>query len=153
MIDELLRGLSIPCRLVYSGTKFTACPNCKINTITGKSANTYRSGGPIPFSKGTCPFCSGEGKIAAENDDDTVNLAVIWDYKKWLQIGYVGSPEGKVQIICPLGLISRIKKASEIIVNTQLEKFVRHRFIREGEPTPIGFGDDQYIVTMWKRSG
>lgn len=153
-IDEVLRGTSVPCRLVYSGTKFTKCPNCNFNSITGKSANTYLSGGPQPFSKGTCPFCNGDGRIAAENDDDIINLAVLWDYRKWFQVGQVvANPDGMIQVICSIALISRLKKAREIIVDTNLEKYVRHKFIRDGEPTPIGLGDDQYIISMWKRSG
>ncbi len=154
MIDEVIRGTSVPCRLIYGGAKFTKCPNCNFNSITGKSANTYLSGGPIPFSKGICPHCNGDGRIPDENDDDIVNLAVLWDYRKWFQVGQVvANPDGMVQTLCSMGLISRLKKAKEIIVDTNLEKYVRHRFIRDGEPTPIGLGDDQYIICMWKRSG
>lgn len=156
MIDSLLEdtALTVPVRFIYSGAKFTKCPNCNFNSVTGKSANTYLSNGPQPFSHGSCPFCSGDGRIPAENDDEIMNLAVLWDYRKWMQVGQVvASPEGMIQTICSIALINRIKRAKEIVVNTNLEAYVRHKFIREGEPTPIGFGDDQYIVCMWKRSG
>jgi hypothetical protein len=156
MIDSLLEddALTVPCRFVYSGNKFTKCPNCKFNGITQKSANIYQSGGPIAFSKGTCPFCSGEGKIAAESDSEIINLAVIWEPRKFLSVGQViKNPELAIQTICSMALINRIKKVKELVVDTNIEKFVRHNFIRAGEPTPIGFGADQYIVTMWSRSG
>jgi hypothetical protein len=154
-IDALIRsdGLSLPCRLVYSGTKFTDCPNCVYNSITGKSNNTYTPGGPIPFYHGTCPYCAGLGRVAVEATDTPVYLLVIWDYKKWLPMAVpVESPEGMIQTICSKDLLPSIKKAKEIIVDTNIEKFVRHRFIREGEPNPAGFGSSDYIVTLWKRA-
>ncbi len=157
MIDALLEdeALTVPCRFVYSGTKFTKCPNCKFNSLTGKSANTYQTGGPYPFTNGKiCPFCNSEGKIADENDDDIIYLAVIWDQRKWLSVGQqVVNPQNSIQTICRMGLLNRIEKVKEIIVDTNIEKFVRHRFQRAGKSIPIGFGDNQYIVTIWERSG
>lgn len=155
MIDSLLEeeALTVPCRFIYSGNKFTKCPNCKFNGITQKSANVYEPGGPVPFH-GTCPFCGGEGKIPAEGDSEIINLAVIWEPRKFLSVGQViKNPELAIQTICAIGLISRIKKVKELVVDTNIEKFVRHKFIRSGEPTPIGWGADQYIVTTWSRSG
>ena len=33
-----------------------------MNTMGGRSVNYYRSGGPIPFNRGTpCPLCGGKG--------------------------------------------------------------------------------------------
>lgn len=155
MIDALLEttALTLPCRFVYSGTKFVKCPNCQFNSMTGKSNNIYVSGGPISFSHGTCPYCNGDGKIPQESNE-SFNIAVLWDYRKWIAVGAtVKNPEGMIQTICNLGLIDEIKKAKEIIVDTNIEKYVRHRFIRDSEPTPAGLGSDDYIVTLWRRAG
>lgn len=154
-IDALLRsdGLALPCRFVYGGTKYTLCTNCQFNSITGKSNNVYKSGGAVPFYHGQCPMCSGEGKIPQEASSEPIYLAVVWDYKKWLPMSIkVESPDGMIQTISSMSLISQIKKAQEIIVDTNIEKFVRHRFIRYGEPEPAGLGSDDYIVTLWQRA-
>lgn len=152
-IDALLRsdGLTLPCRFIYGGTKYTLCPNCKFNSMTGKSNNVYVSGGAQPFYHGQCPMCGGEGKIPSEATEP-VNLAVIWDYRRWLPMGvHVESPDGMIQTISSMDLIDQIKKAKEVIIDTNIEKYVRHRFMRASEPNPAGFGSDDYILTLWKR--
>jgi len=155
MIDALLEdsALTLPCRFVYSGTKWTKCPNCNFNSQTNKSNNVYLVGGPIPFTKGICPYCSGEGKIPVEDTTETHNLAVIWDYKKFIPIAEpIKVTEGSIQTICSMSLIAKFKKVKELIVDTNIEKYVRHRFMRDSEPNPAGFGSDDYIITLWRRT-
>ena len=36
-------------------------------------------------------------------------------------------------------------------VNTNIEKYVKHKYIRHAEPVPAGLGRDSFLVTMWKR--
>ncbi len=154
MIDALLEdeALTLPCRFVYSGTKFIKCPNCQYNSQTGKSNNIYLSGGPIAFTKGVCPYCTGEGKVPDEDTSESNNLAIIWDYRKFIPIAQpIKVVEGTIQTICNISLIAKLKKVKELIVDTNIEKYVRHRFMRDSEPTPAGFGSDNYIITLWKR--
>ena len=42
--------------------------------------------------------------------------------------------------------------SKEIVVNTDIEKFVVHRYVRHNEPVPAGLGRDSFLVTMWKRT-
>jgi hypothetical protein len=152
-IDSLLEqtALTLPCRLIYSGTKFIKCSNCQFNSVTGKSNNIYMPGGPISFSHGVCPYCNGNGKIPDE-DTEVIYLMVIWDYRKFIPIGSViANPQGSIQTVCSVNHITKLKKAKEIIVDTNIERFVRHKFMRDSEPNPAGFGSDDYIVTLWKR--
>jgi aminopeptidase C len=82
---------------------------------------------------------------------------VLWNYKDW--VGWNGIPDqsmtpfGQCQTLSKMSTISNIKNAQEIILNTDIEKYVKHRFQRISEPNPIGFGADSYIVVMWKRIG
>jgi len=155
MIDALLEdtALTLPCRFVYSNTRWTKCPNCQFNSQTNKSNNIYLSGGPMPFSKGICPYCNGEGRIPQEDVSESHNLAIIWDYKKFIPIAEpIKIIDGSIQTICNISLIAKLKKVKELIVDTNIEGYVRHRFIRDSEPTPAGFGSDDYILTIWKRS-
>jgi hypothetical protein len=148
-------GATVPCRLIYPETKLVICPNCEINPVTGKSSGVYKTGGPKPFTKGPCPVCQGLGK-KAEEVDETVYLCVIWDYKKWLPMPFpIHTPEGYVQTLSNLTLLPKIKRAKEIVLNSNIEEYVVHRFTRDGEPNPCGccVGDETFIVTMWKRVG
>ncbi len=125
-------------------------------TYTGNPIVTI-TGGPIEFHGGTCPYCHGRGVIP-NIQTETIYLMPIWDYRDWVNwSGTVeGSryPEGFVQTMSKMAdTITQIKKAKEIIIDTDIEAYVHHRFTRYGEPNPCGFGDDRYIFTIWKRIG
>lgn len=153
-IDALLEStaLTLPCRLVFPG-KTSPCPNCKFNPATGKSANVYLTGGPIPFTKGLCPVCKGEGVKYSEATSDGLYFAVLYDHKRWIAMPFTPtSPETSVQTICAVSYLTDIKNAKEIIINTDLESKVIQRYVREGEPQPYGLGEDSYIATIWKRA-
>jgi hypothetical protein len=155
-IDAMLEDAAcvVPCTITYGDTKFTDCPNCIFSSTTGRSSNRYQTGGPAPFSFGQCPVCYGEGRIPDVQTSE-INLALIWDYRDWY--GWNGADartlasQGMVQSISRIDLtLTDIKRANFITLNTDLSQYVNHKFTREGEPTPIGFGDDRYIMTMWK---
>ncbi len=154
MIDALLENTALtrPCRFNYGTTKQTTCPNCIYDSMGGKSSGIPVSLPLYPFSEGqVCPYCQGFGTIA-EDTSEIIYLMVIWEYKNWVNIGVnIATPEGKIQTISSVSAtLNKIKRAKEIIVDTNLEPIVSHRFQRYGEPSPIGFGDDGYIATMWQ---
>ena len=155
-IDALLENTacSVPCQVTYGDTKFTDCSNCILNPVTGRSSNKYQTGGLAPFSFGQCPVCAGEGKIP-DIQTKAIQLCLIWDYKDWLNWQGVDNrtlaKDGFVQSISRVDeTLSDIKRANFITLNTDLGEYVHHKFERYGEPSPIGFGDDRYIITMWK---
>jgi hypothetical protein len=161
-IDSLLEttALTIPCRLVFDDTSFVVCDNCIFDTMTGRSSNIYQAdpAGPIPFEQGICPKCLGLGKIVTEPTTD-ISMIVVWNYKEW--IGWGGGvtdemkvPFGYVQTFSSLiDTITNIKRAKEILIDTNILPYVRHSFIRISEPNPVGFGSSRYVATMWKRVG
>ena len=159
MIDALLEdgSLVVPCRLIFGDTKWTDCPNCKFNSVTGRSANIYEPGGPIPFNQGVCPYCGGLGRTPTADTTSSVNYIVLWDYKSWFNWNGSNegsrSPKGLLQTMSAISTITDIKKAKEIVINTDIEKYTTHRFTRDGEPNPCGFGSSAYIFTMWKKAG
>lgn len=149
-IDEILRGLSVTCRLIYGDTIFTDCPNCIIDVASSKSANKYKSGGPISFTEGMiCPYCDGAGMIGTESTED-VSLAVVWNYKNNMNLP-VNFPNGSILTISPASLTSKLKQCKEIVLDTSLENIERHLFIRDGEPQPAGLGSHDYVFVNWKR--
>lgn len=152
MIDSLLEddALTLPCQLIYEGTKFTLCTNCTPNPMSGRSTNVYKGGGPAPFYTGSCPICHGVNRIA-DNQTESLNMAVIWDYRQWLGDMAVQNPEGFVQTISLIDTLDNIKRANEVIIDTDIQNYVKHVFEREGEPNPQGFGASSYVFTLWKK--
>ena len=157
MIDALLEdaALTRPCRLIYSSTKYTDCPNCIYDALGNRSSGRYEPGGPVPFQLGArCPVCNGAGRIAQEESEDDIYLCILWDYKHWINFDVnVQSPAGKVQTLSKIELTPKLKRANEIIFATDVEEYIRHRFQRDSEPQPCGFGANNYVTVMWKRIG
>lgn len=150
-IDALLEdaALTVPCRLIYSGTKFTLCYNCLISPITGRSTNIYNGTGGVPFAQSTCPVCGGVGRLSIELTED-IYLAVIRNYKDWVGGIIVDTPEAYVQTISVISTLDQIKRANQVILNTDITNYAKNLFIRYGEPMPVGFSEE-YIFTMWKK--
>ena len=158
-IDALLEetSLTLPCRLRYAGQQNqNFCGNCAYDPITKLSSNIYNGSGPNPFPDGgVCPVCFGNGV----SDSDTIStstiisLAVIFDSKYFFNISnkLVNIPNGNIQTICSIKYITQLRNASDMIVDTNIEKYGDYAYQRDGDPEPAGFGNSRYIFTMWKR--
>ena len=153
-IDEILSdsACSTPCRFYYIGQKYEDCTNCVGGVIGNKGYNPYYHGGMgrMP-SQQPCAHCDGTGKRLVETTYDDY-MCTIWDYNKWIRVGNVSVPEGRVQTICGVDLISHVRNCQYVLFNTDLEEYTRHRFTLDGEPNPCGFGEDAYIISLWKRA-
>ncbi len=153
--DALLEdnACTVPCSLIFSGTKYTDCINC-IKPVGGGSANLYHDGGPVPFRSGQpCPLCGGAGLILS-NQTETIYLLVLWNYKDWIGVpNAISRPSGTVQTISKMSTIGQLKEANEIIIDTDIQPRVTHRFVRDGEPNVCGLGASSYITTMWSKAG
>lgn len=152
MIDIILAsdGLTTPCTLIFDSTKTQQCPNCIYDTISKKSSNIYKSGGPINFTNGqTCPYCRGAGITNNTFSETQVYFALLTNAKDF--IGPINEPEIIAQTICSISYIDQIKKCSKIIFNTDIPNLTNNIFVRYNEPQPVGLGDNRYIFTNWAR--
>lgn len=153
-MDMLLadNGLTTECVLHFGTTKRDICPNCIYDVNLKKSANKYKSGGPIPFTIGQlCPYCNGIG-FYGENNTENIFLAVIWDYKKWINTPYnIADPSGFIQTICDKSKLSSIRQCKHIDIIYPGSNNKYQRFQLFEEPTPAGLGDNNYLVTLWKK--
>lgn len=145
-------GLATKCVLNFGTTKQNICPNCVFDVNLKKSANKYKNGGPIPFdSNQLCPYCNGIGYYGETKSED-IYLAVIWDYKKWINIPQnIAIPNGMIQTISNKNTLSSIRqcKDMDIVYPGTTNKY--HKFQLDAEPTPCGLGDNNYIISMWKK--
>ena len=157
-IDSLLENnaLTLPCKLRYVGQQNpTFCNNCIYDPITKLSANLYNNTGPNPFADGTiCPVCMGNGTTDSESTitTKTFNLAVIFDSKYFLNANkLINIPDGTIQTLCSIYLISHIRNANDMIVDTKIQNYGQYIYQRDSDPEPAGLGDNKYIITLWKR--
>jgi len=147
---------TVPCQLVYGSTGFTDCPNCLLAPGGTRSANIYQTGGPVPFTNGTiCPYCQGRGKVQTAPATENIELVVIWNPKDWIDVEGLASlhtGQGQIQTISVLSdTLPKLKRATSLIIGTDIENFERHKYQRNCEPYPCGFGANNFVVVMWKK--
>lgn len=154
MIDSLLEenALSLPCKLIYEHSNKTQCNNCDIDPLSGRSANIYKTGGPVNFINGQlCPVCGGDGYLF-DKKEENINLLVIFQYKYWINFNTnINSPDGIIQTICGMEHLPKIKNANRLLIDSDLTGVTRNLFSRFSDPEPAGFGESSYIFTFWKK--
>lgn len=154
-MDMLLAstGLTTECVLNLGVSKKTICPNCIFDTNLQKSSNKYKTGGPVAFTAGKiCPYCNGIGYYG-ETNSENVYLAVIWDYKKWINPPpqNISIPDGMIQTISHRSTLPKLKQCKDMDVKYPSNNNKYHKFQLYGEPNPGGLGDNNYIICMWKK--
>jgi hypothetical protein len=153
-IEALLENtaLTVPCEVTLAGTKYTQCVNCVFDAVSGKSSNRYKSGGPIPFTQGLCPYCNGVGRKQIVTTED-IYLMPIWDSKKWiLSNPNLKTADISVQTMSKLSSFALLNRASKIVIDTTNEALKTTDYTRVGDPERIAFGDTTFIITSWKRA-
>lgn len=78
ILKSVVKELS-KCVTVVTISEQYECPNCYIDTVTGKSTGVCKHGPELDnyFKFGRCPVCKGEGTIEYE-DKVYVNASVVW---------------------------------------------------------------------------
>ena len=172
MIDALIEeeALSRIVYFVYDDNTINSCSNCIVDSNSGLSTGVYNGTGPIPFGTGQiCPYCNGQGSIEEEAALEENIMAVLWRTKDFQYFGKaIANPDLYIQTISHTSLMPKIKAAKYITVqltfmddntfdrdfdpeDNKSTRLMTHKFIREGEPQPAGFGQDRYLFTFWKK--
>ncbi len=149
-------ALTVPCTLIYGNTKFIPCSNC-YPLPNKRSSGIYKPGGPIEFKQGVCPFCHGKYLIPQTSEEE-VYLAVIEDSKSWIKWSKdtisPHAPDSVVQTISKFEeTYTKLKKAKQVVMDTNIESKARSRYERLGEPEKVGLGASTYVIAMWKKIG
>lgn len=151
-IDSILaeNALSSLCTLKFNNSVTDLCRNCIYDPVLKVSSNLYNGTGPSPFpNHSICPVCMGMGVKQNNSTEYSVWLAVIFDSKYFMNISNrtVHIPENSIQTLCKINELNHIKNCNELIINN----IPQNIYERATDPTPCGFGNQDYIITMWKK--
>jgi hypothetical protein len=150
-LNEAILLFNKTATLVYP-EKRTACENCVTNTFGGRSVNFYKTGGPIPFNRGTpCPLCGGEGLKLTEVEE-SIELRIYYQKKDFINVDFtVDVPDNVIQTIGYMSDYKKLTSAKELLVD--VGKYNQGRYKRISEPYNQGFKQNptQYIVIFWER--
>ena len=79
---------------------------------------------------------------------------MIFEPRQFLEINTpVNTADGFIQTLAKKALTAKLQRAKEIVVATDVSGFFSHRYQRISEPTPIGLGNNEFVVCTWKRVG
>ena len=139
------------CTLVYPARQ-QRCENCITNTIGGRSTNFFRTGGPIPFSRGrNCPLCGGSG-FKEIDSTESIELRIYYNRKDFIDVGFNADiPNNVIQTVGYTDDYEKLVKAEELLVDVGTHN--QGRYKRISEPYNQGFKQNptQYIVIFWER--
>ncbi len=156
MISALLEdtALTVPCKFYYGITKYESCTNCAttINPIGRKPGNISVHGQNVPFGfSQQCPSCGGEGKIGVESSE-IINIAAIFNVRKFYPTNVNINTDGQLaQTFCKIELLPKIMACQYLIFDNNIAGYINYKFQRAGEPEPMGYGKDGFILTTWSR--
>lgn len=154
--DNIQTSFQRPCKLIYPPI-FVACSNCQPTlaggaTITG---SVYSTGGPIsiPGSK-LCSVCNGSQTMAQEVSE-VIQLHVITkpaSFYKIADLQNIRLPDGTIQVKGWYSDFGRLKRATQIIVDMDMEQLGPLRYRLYGEPTDMySVIQGRYMVAFLER--
>jgi len=95
-----------------------------------------------------------ENKVIKEVEKlEDIKLKVYWDSRSWVKIGGdMVVPDNSIQTIFFATDFDKIMRAKELIVHKDIKDQREYRFIKFGEPFPMGLRQDRYFGCFWERS-
>lgn len=148
--DSMIEDFGVNCTLHFTPLN-TPCPNCYQDTISQKSTNKYKSGGPYPFTTGQCPYCQGAGFIVSEPATSSIKMKVYTDPKEFTNIGIsVKDADGLVQAEGYISDLPQLRRAVQIDIFTEQANYYNYSYRIFGEPVPHGFRK-KYFLAFFQR--
>lgn len=139
IVDELYLNnhVSEKVRLYYINRE--NCPNC----VPG-NPNMYKSGGPIPFNFGPCPYCDGKNFLESETTEE-ISLRVYEGGRSnsFIKAGNTTINNSKLYVIGKMESYPKLKKCDYFLLFSNTG-FGDWKFTLDSEPLPFGFGSTQF---------
>lgn len=156
-LTDIFTYWSKTARMVYAQIEVD-CPNC-VEVGPYGSINQYRSGGPVPFGNGRCPYCGGGGKISDRHHID-IEVVVRRISKESFKQGesYIGNqpiqieiPEGALVTKLKMSDLEHVRRAEYMILEPDIAP--EQKYIRMSEPQDMNnIVQNEYINVIWRRA-
>jgi hypothetical protein len=146
IIDSTITDIfGIDCQLMYID-KVEEISNTFDNIPTNKSINAHRRQTAGDYKTGDKTFKEVE-------KFETIRLKVYWDSKDWVKVaGDVVAPNTAIQTIFFATDLARIQRAKYLIVHDTISDQKLYRFVKSGEPFPMGLRQYRYFGCFWQRA-
>jgi len=149
-IDSLINQLGKNVLLEFNPI-IQPCTNCEFDIISGKSKGIYKSGGPIPFTKGQkCPYCKGIGFLE-QPVYKCIKCLIQWNPKDAENYGIsIDDPASIVRLKGFLTDGDDMVRARAAITNYDIQDVIKLKVKLIKGPIIVGLRQSRYIITFWK---
>jgi hypothetical protein len=84
---------------------------------------------------------------------ETIRLKVYWDSKSWVKVGgNIVVADNAIQTIFFATDLERVMRANYLVVHDSIADKKDFRFIKSGEPFPMGLRQNRYFGCFWRRA-
>jgi hypothetical protein len=140
--DAMLTSFGVQCKILYVDKKEVVTEVSDIKkrkTMNQQRSNTYSGS-----KRGGVSFRSVE-------QSETVTLRCYWSEKDFNKFSNINIPDADLMTIGSYANLTKIERASFLIVNTSKTGHVEWKFEKRGEPHIHGLNDN-YCICFWKRA-
>jgi hypothetical protein len=145
IIDSTINDIfGVDCELVFVD-KVQQVSNSYDNVPSNKSINAHR--------QKTGDYRREDNVYQEVERTETIRLKVYWDSKSWVKVGgNIVAPDNAIQTIFFATDLDRLMRANYLVVHNNIAEKLDFRFIRQGEPFPMGLRQNRYFGCFWRRS-
>jgi len=145
VIDSTFDIFGVTCQLVSIEKKEVIIKTPDNNLPNINTINDHRRGGG-DRNRGT--------KTIKEVEVLTdIKLKVYWDAKQFIRIApNLVVPDAEIQTISFMSDLPKFQRAKALIVHKGIKDYKEMRFVRIGDPIPMGLKQNRYLGCFWKRA-
>lgn len=153
---DVLNNNGTTCLLYFQGL-VQPCVNCQFDPIGKKSANRWRTGGPLSFPDGTiCPQCGGAGTTVTEYTDSiklTIDHNLSGSRAKYItSMPNIRNPESIIRTRGFIEDIPKIQKTIQMMINDEKSKYNQWKYQPASEPfDDMVFVKNKFFTMFWVR--
>jgi hypothetical protein len=149
-IDSLINQLGKNILLEFDPIK-EPCTNCEFDIIRNRSNGIYKTGGSIPFARGSkCPYCKGLGFLEIKTTK-CIKCLIKWRPREFRNFGI--SINKNYNIVRLKGFLTDIDdfmRAKTAIIDYDISNIFMQRVRLIKGPVPVGLREDRYCVSYWE---
>lgn len=145
VMDRFLEDIPIMGTLLFEPTTTTDSNIDGNYTLSGRPEPFY----DFPNSDGSSDANRRQVEVTAQ-----IKMRVYWNEKSWYKQGNIITPNTVIQTKFYTSDLSKVLRCIALRFDsiTDLDAHLRYVFELDGEPIPIGFDQDRYMIASWKRA-
>lgn len=144
VVDSTFNIFGVTCQLVYI-EKVEEISNTYDNIPDRRSVNAHR--------RGSDQYKRQNKVIKEVEKTEDIKLKVYWDSKSWIKVGGdMVLPDSAIQTIFYATDLDKIMRAKELIVHKDIKALQEMRYVKHGEPFPMGLQQKRYFGCFWERT-